>query len=138
MEHDQHAAAAAGHKKKRAYAQQAYEFGANAPGQLHTPLAAQPPLAPGQPAAGYPVPQDPLANQMSQMNLGPQQPAPAPHMAPPVAPTQPQGAVNQLYPSDLLQTPFSVHELDLPPPPINLPPNVGPRSVVPRARSDSF
>jgi len=28
-----------------------------------------------------------------------------------------------LYPSDLIASPFQVHELDLPPPPINLPPN---------------
>ena len=33
-------------------------------------------------------------------------------------------ALNQLYPSDLLNQPFNVSELDLPPPPILLPPNV--------------
>jgi protein transport protein SEC24 len=43
---------------------------------------------------------------------------------------QPQGlaprpvALNQLYPTDLLNQPFQVSELDLPPPPIILPPNV--------------
>jgi protein transport protein SEC24 len=44
---------------------------------------------------------------------------------------QPQGAqpprpavLNQLYPTDLLSQPFNVSELDLPPPPIALPPNV--------------
>ena len=41
---------------------------------------------------------------------------------------QGQGArpaiLNQLYPSDLLSQPFNVAELDLPPPPITLPPNV--------------
>ncbi|KFA72368.1 hypothetical protein S40288_05588 [Stachybotrys chartarum IBT 40288] len=42
---------------------------------------------------------------------------------------QPQGqaprpvALNQLYPTDLLNQPFQVSELDLPPPPIILPPN---------------
>lgn len=33
-------------------------------------------------------------------------------------------ALNQLYPTDLLNQPFNVSELDLPPPPIILPPNV--------------
>lgn len=42
-----------------------------------------------------------------------------------------QGPLNQLYPTDLLNQPFNVSELDLPPPPIILPPNV---SVVPVAR----
>lgn len=32
--------------------------------------------------------------------------------------------LNQLYPTDLLNQPFNVAELDLPPPPIVLPPNV--------------
>lgn len=32
--------------------------------------------------------------------------------------------LNQLYPTDLLNQPFSVSELDFPPPPIILPPNV--------------
>jgi protein transport protein SEC24 len=32
--------------------------------------------------------------------------------------------LNQLYPTDLLTQPFNVTELDLPPPPIILPPNV--------------
>ena len=32
--------------------------------------------------------------------------------------------LNQLYPTDLLNQPFNVSELDLPPPPIILPPNV--------------
>jgi len=34
------------------------------------------------------------------------------------------GPLNQLYPTDLLNQPFNVSELDLPPPPIILPPNV--------------
>lgn len=50
-----------------------------------------------------------------------------------VAPRLPPGAqqqqsrpvlLNQLYPTDLLSNPFSVSELDLPPPPIVLPSNV--------------
>ena len=36
------------------------------------------------------------------------------------------GPLNQLYPTDLLSQPFNVSELELPPPPIILPPNVGP------------
>ena len=32
--------------------------------------------------------------------------------------------MNQLYPTDLLNQPVNVSELDLPPPPIILPPNV--------------
>lgn len=40
--------------------------------------------------------------------------------------------LNQLYPSDLLNQPFNVAELDLPPPPINLPPNVSRRVAVHR------
>lgn len=37
---------------------------------------------------------------------------------------QPRAVMNQLYPTDLLNQPFNASELDLPPPPINLPPNV--------------
>lgn len=40
----------------------------------------------------------------------------------------PKVALNQLYPTDLMNQPFNVSELDLPPPPIILPPNV---SIVP-------
>ncbi|MBE3111524.1 MAG: hypothetical protein IMZ46_13640 [Acidobacteria bacterium] len=53
---------------------------------------------------------------MGQMQVGPGQ--------------QPMGqapqavALNQLYPTDLLNQPFNVAELDYPPPPIILPPNV--------------
>lgn len=36
----------------------------------------------------------------------------------------PRAVLNQLYPTDLLNQPFNASELDLPPPPINLPPNV--------------
>jgi protein transport protein SEC24 len=37
-------------------------------------------------------------------------------------------ALNQLYPTDLLNQPFNVSELDLPPPPCILPPNVSDKS----------
>lgn len=95
----------------------------------------QQPGVPAAGAAGYqaPEPYYPAAAQgaapgvagitsgLSGMQLGagagaqPAQPAAA--QARPVA-------LNQLYPTDLLNQPFNVSELDLPPPPIILPPNV--------------
>ena len=64
--------------------------------------------------------QDPntLGQQFQQMNLGPQPVQVTPQLQQ-AAPAQ----QNQLYPSDLISQPFQVAELDLPPPPINLPPN---------------
>lgn len=53
---------------------------------------------------------DPQAQQQQQQQ---QQPA-----------QQGRVALNQLYPTDLLNQPFNVSELDLPPPPCILPPNV--------------
>ncbi|KAK2612130.1 COPII subunit [Conoideocrella luteorostrata] len=57
-----------------------------------------------------------------QLNSQPQQQYQQPG---PVASQQPTrvGPLNQLYPTDLMNSPFSVSELDLPPPPITLPPN---------------
>jgi protein transport protein SEC24 len=81
------------------------------------------------PDAGYPGPGAPataggvggITQGMGQMNVG----GPG---APPAAQPQQGGArpavLNQLYPTDLLNTPFNVAELELPPPPIILPPNV--------------
>lgn len=48
-------------------------------------------------------------------------------------PAQPArvGPLNQLYPTDLMSQPFNVSELDLPPPPIVLPPNVSSPAVPP-------
>ena len=51
---------------------------------------------------------------MAQMQVGQQPMAQAPQTV----------ALNQLYPTDLLNQPFNVTELDYPPPPIILPPNV--------------
>lgn len=85
------------------------------------------------PAAGYPGPGAPQApgiagitQGMGQMGMGGQPPLPG---AQPGQPQPPAGAarpavLNQLYPTDLLNQPFNVAELDLPPPPIILPPNV--------------
>jgi protein transport protein SEC24 len=126
----------ADHKKKRAYAAQAYEFGANAP-----PTGGAP--APAIPGMGMPAsPQGDLAGQFGQMNIGAgQQPGPAPvgGYQPPQAGYQPPGYqqpgvqqqvqqvtpqapttahLNQLFPSDLIQQPFNVLELDQAPPPI--------------------
>ena len=168
-----------GKKKKRGYAQQAYDFGGNAAlpltqgqppaiGGDFQQVGAQPayggyppqgeqqpaygapygaqPVAPigGAPApygntpqygggvegyqppdAGYPGPGAPapagvagITQGMGQMGMGGVAPA---------APNQTGGrpaVLNQLYPTDLLNQPFNVAELDLPPPPIILPANV--------------
>ncbi|KAK4185285.1 hypothetical protein QBC35DRAFT_389835 [Podospora australis] len=58
---------------------------------------------------------------MQSMNLAPGGiPQQQPQQLPPQARV---GPLNQLYPTDLLNQPFNVSELDLPPPPIILPPN---------------
>jgi protein transport protein SEC24 len=124
------AAAAAQQKKKRAYAAQAYEFGGNAQGQQQQPPPpaqpaygaapgyGQPMSTPQMPAAPQMPAGDQLASQFGQMNIQSQQPA-----APQPMQHQPPTHMNQLFPSDLISQPFQVSELDLPPPPINLPPN---------------
>lgn len=87
----------------------------------------------GQPAApqpaygGYPAPDQAaqigvqdvagITQGVAGMNMGAQQPGNMPMAQPRPA------TLNQLYPSDLLSQPFNVAEVDLPPPPINLPPN---------------
>jgi protein transport protein SEC24 len=155
MENDQQAAQAQ-QKKKRAYAQQAYEFGANTSlpqGQAVPPMMGGVPAQPiGMGAQQVPLaPQDQLANQFGQINLQqqqqpqgyPQQPMQQPMQQPTMQqPIQQQhqhqhqqqqqqqqqatgyANLNQLQPSDLISQPFTVQELDNPPPPINLPPNV--------------
>lgn len=104
------------------------------PAGYPSPQQFQPAGAPGfeQPAAGYGAPQQPaygvspapgvggITQGMANMQMGGgAQPAPQQQ--------QPQGRagpLNQLYPTDLMNQPFNVSELDLPPPPIILPPNV--------------
>lgn len=163
-----------GGRKKRAYAGQAYEFGAGPNSALAGeqqgggsyggyPVQQQQqgypqsaygadPVPPGQPAApgygqpamagvgGYqpPGPTYPahgataslgsvggMTQQFGQMGLGEKQPPP---------PQLQRGQqLNQLYPTDLLNQPFNVAELDYPPPPVILPPNVSlsfPHSLV--------
>ncbi len=161
-------APAHGGKKKRAYAGQAYEFGAGANAALGGQLQGGGDYG-GQPYAGYP----PQTQGYQQPAYGADQTQPAPAAAPgygqpeiasvggyqppaPVYPThgatasvggmggvtqqfnqmavgekqqQPPQAqqrvqLNQLYPTDLVNQPFNVAELEFPPPPITLPPNV--------------
>lgn len=74
------------------------------------------------PVAGYPAPGNAgvaqVTQQFGQMGVSdPQQPVPQ-QQVPRAVP------LNQLYPTDLLTQPFNVAELDYPPPPIILPPNV--------------
>lgn len=76
------------------------------------------------PAPGYPVQQAQpavggMTQQFSQMDMGQKTQAPQPQQAqgrPPV--------LNQLYPTDLQNQPLNVAEMDYPPPPAILPPNV--------------
>lgn len=144
-------------RKKRAYAGQAYDFGAGANAALGgQPTAGgdygqyppqppvegyqQQPMYGGDPsqmqpaAAGYAPPAPPGMQQMTQqfgaMGMG------DPHqMAPQQQHPVPQAArpvqLNQLYPTDLLSQPFNVAELDYPPPPITLPPGVCALTVTP-------
>jgi protein transport protein SEC24 len=135
MDYDQQGSQAQ-QKKKRAYAQQAYEFGANT---ANPQGGAPPPMMGGvgaQQAMPGQVGQDQLANQFGQMNIQQQQQQPQQGYTQPLAQQQPvQQPVqqapsmgfanqNQLLASDLMSQPFMVQELDNPPPPINLPPNV--------------
>ncbi|KAI0023494.1 protein transport protein SEC24 [Xylariomycetidae sp. FL0641] len=76
----------------------------------------------GAGASQYPPPIPGMAgitSNMAGMNLG--GPSQQPPMPQPVQ--QQRLTLNQLYPTDLLNQPFNVSELDLPPPPIVLPPN---------------
>lgn len=99
-------------------------------GAIPPPVAAtygQPP-APGgyqPPEPGYPphgaAPLSPgmggITQGMNSMGIGGQPPQPGQHI-------QQRPQLNQLYPTDLLNQPLNIAELDLPPPPIILPPNV--------------
>ncbi|KAG4222596.1 hypothetical protein PC116_g28930 [Phytophthora cactorum] len=107
-------------------------YGSPAPGQVpygapQQPGVPQPGLggyqAPDpyyQPGVGQPPPGVAGITQgMAGMNMGP---GPQPAVQQPGQ--QARIALNQLYPTDLLNQPFNVSELDLPPPPCILPPNV--------------
>lgn len=73
------------------------------------PTQGAPPLSPGMGG---------ITQGMSNMGIGGQPLQQGQHM-------QQRPQLNQLYPTDLLNQPLNVAELDLPPPPIILPPNVG-------------
>ncbi|KAI9888997.1 MAG: COPII subunit [Vezdaea aestivalis] len=74
--------------------------------------------SPSYPVGGPPQSMGGVTDQFGQMSMGQQPPGgQAPQQM------QRQQPLNQLYPSDLLSQPFNVTELDLPPPPIILPPN---------------
>lgn len=109
-------------------------YGSPAPGPASAPYGAPQPGAPAQPGAGGYQSPDPyyqpgaghpsqgvagITQGMSGMNMGanPQPGAQQPGQ-------QARLTLNQLYPTDLLNQPFNVSELDLPPPPCILPPNV--------------
>jgi len=97
-----------------AYGQQPAVAGYQAPDPYYpTPGAAPAPGGVAGMTAGF-----------QSMNLG-GQPGGIPQQQPQQLPPQARaGPLNQLYPTDLLNQPFNVSELDLPPPPIILPPNV--------------
>lgn len=85
--------------------------GYQAPDQSYPAAGAQPPI---QGVAG-------ITQGMAGMQMGVQpQLQPAQQAGPAARPA----ILNQLYPTDLLSQPFNVSELELPPPPIVLPPNV--------------
>lgn len=111
------------------FQQPAYGAGQGGPAPASTPAYGQQPGGP----TGYqsPEPSYPahgvtsmlggvsgLTQQMGQMGMGGQT-----QQQPPTN-SQQRPQLNQLYPTDLLNQPFNVSELDLPPPPIILPPNV--------------
>ncbi|CAI6093253.1 unnamed protein product [Clonostachys chloroleuca] len=94
-------------QQQPAYGYQAPEPGYQAPGVQ----AAGVPGAPGAPGVAG------LTQGMGNMQIGAGQPQQQPQGQ------APRAAMNQLYPTDLINQPFNATELDLPPPPINLPPN---------------
>lgn len=67
-----------------------------------------------------------LSTSLSAMQLGAGAPAAG---GVPQHQQMPRVALNQLYPTDLMNQPFNVSELELPPPPIILPPNVSCQGV---------
>lgn len=74
-----------------------------------------------------------MTQQFSQMGMAPQQPAQAPQQAASVA-----QRLNPLQPVDISVqgAPFHVSDLNLPPPPIILPPNVRLPSYTTRTKTD--
>ncbi|KAL8406921.1 hypothetical protein RB596_005418 [Gaeumannomyces avenae] len=89
--------------------------GYQAPEPYYPGAAAPGPGAPGMGPGGV----GGLTQGMAGMQLGPGQQQP---QMPPAQQAR-SGPLNQLYPTDLLNQPFNVSELDFPPPPVILPPN---------------
>ena len=104
-------------------------FGApNVYGQQQPAVGGYQPPDPSYPTHGAPPGQPGVAGitqGMGNMAMGGQ----VQHQPPPA---QGRQAMNQLYPTDLLNQPLNVAELDLPPPPIILPPNVSADDLSPR------
>lgn len=133
-------------RKKRAYAGEAFGFGSGANAALggqqpaggsYGVYPAQVPVAGGYQAQAYGV--EPVQTQPAVSGYAPPVSAGVAQMTQQFGtmgvadaqqlPPQPAQAVrpvvlNQLYPTDLLTQPFNAAELDYPPPPIVLPPNV--------------
>ncbi|KAI5793700.1 transport protein-like protein SEC24 [Peziza echinospora] len=129
--------ATAGHRKRQ-YAAQAFEFGSGAnAGITQAPNPSTVPYPPvggggpvgypeqftpataggyGPPQPGYDAPVAGMANQFGQMGIASQPQVVAPQL-------QKSQALNTLYTIDVTAQPFNAAELDLPPPPIILPPN---------------
>ena len=113
---------------QQAYQQPGYGVDQGPQAPAMSPGYRQPPSAIGgyqQPEPGYPAPGvAPVApgiggitQGMNNLGMGGQAQQPPQQL-------QQRTPLNQLYPTDLLNQPFSVAELDFPPPPIILPPNV--------------
>ena len=111
------------------YEQPAYGMAQGGPAPMGAPGYGQPatentgyqPPDPSYPAHGVPSMHggvSGITQQMGQMGMG------GPTQQQPSVNSQHRPQLNQLYPTDLLNQPFNVSELDLPPPPIVLPPNV--------------
>ncbi|KAL8833300.1 MAG: hypothetical protein Q9170_004359 [Blastenia crenularia] len=108
------------------YQQPSYGVDQRAVPSPGAPPYGQPPAAGGYqpPEPGYPTHAAPplspsmggITQGMNNIGIGGQPPQQAQHM-------QQRPQLNQLYPTDLLNHPLNVAELDLPPPPIILPPN---------------
>lgn len=144
-------APAAGGRKKRAYAGEAFEFGSGANAALGgqqtaggaygayppqpEPVGYQQPVYGADPtqmqpvAAGYAPPAPGGVAQMTQqfggLGMGEPHHMPPPQHQPAVQPPR-HVQLNQLYPTDLISQPFNVAELDYPPPPVILPQGVRP------------
>lgn len=102
------------------YGQQAPGYGQQTPGygQQAPAVGGYQHPDPSYPSHGVPPPPQPGMGGITQ-GIGNLAVQPHPNLQ-----TQGRPSMNQLYPTDLVNQPLNVAELDLPPPPIILPPNV--------------